>query len=57
MSVARRGDRVAQGLRVAGPPQTFFVAADGKVAGRKIGAIQSQAQLDRLVQRYLGVHL
>jgi hypothetical protein len=33
------------------------VTADGKVAGRKIGAIQSQAQLDRLVQRYLGVQL
>ena len=51
------GDRVARGLRVAGPPQTFFVTADGKVAGRKIGAIQSQAELDRLVQRYLGVQL
>ena len=36
-------------LRVAGPPQTFFVTADGEVAGRKIGAIQSQAELDRLV--------
>ena len=51
------GDRVARGLRVAGPPQSFFVTADGRVAGRKIGAIQSQAQLDRLVQRYLGVQL
>ena len=51
------GDRVARGLRVAGPPQTFFVTADGKVAGRKIGAIQSQAELGRLVRRYLGVRL
>ena len=51
------GDRVTRELRVAGPPQTFFVTADGKVAGRKIGAIRSQAQLDRLVQRYLGVQL
>jgi thiol-disulfide isomerase/thioredoxin len=51
------GDRVARGLRVAGPPQTFFVTAHGKVAGRKVGAIQSQAELDQLVQRYLGVRL
>ena len=51
------GDRVARALRVAGPPQTFFVTADGKVAGRKIGAIRSRAELDRLVQRYLGIRL
>jgi thiol-disulfide isomerase/thioredoxin len=51
------GDRVTRGLRVAGPPQTFFVTADGKVAGRKIGAIRSRAELDRLVRRYLGVSL
>jgi thiol-disulfide isomerase/thioredoxin len=51
------GDRVARGLRIAGPPQTFFVTAEGKVAGRKIGAIRSQGELDRLVQRYLGVRL
>ena len=51
------GDRVTRALHVAGPPQTFFVTADGKVAGRKIGAIQSRAELDRLVRRYLGVRL
>jgi thiol-disulfide isomerase/thioredoxin len=51
------GDRVTRALRVAGPPQTFFVTAAGKVAGRKIGAIQSQAELDRLVHRYLGIQL
>ena len=51
------GDRVARGLRArrrrrpcSSPPTA------GSPAG-KIGAIRSQAQLDRLVQRYLGVRL
>jgi cytochrome c biogenesis protein CcmG/thiol:disulfide interchange protein DsbE len=51
------GDRIATALRVAAPPQTLFVTADGRIAGRKVGAITSQAQLDGLVRRYLGVRL
>ena len=51
------GDKVAAALRVKGPPQTFFVTADGVVAGRTIGEITSAAQLDELVERYLGVRL
>jgi thiol-disulfide isomerase/thioredoxin len=52
------GDRTTLALRpLAGPPQTFFYAADGPLAGRHAGAITSRKQLDRLVQRYLGVQL
>ena len=51
------GDKVARALRATAPPQTFFVAADGKVVGRKVGEITSQAELDELIQRYLDVRL
>ncbi len=52
------GDRTTLALRpLAGPPQTFFFAADGSLAGRHAGAITSTAQLAGLVQRYLGVAL
>ena len=52
------GDKVTRALRpLAGPPQTLFVAADGTIAGREVGEITSQAELDRLVRRYLGVRL
>lgn len=51
------GDRTALALRATAPPQTFFVAADGEVVGRKVGEITTQAMLDDLVERYLGVRL
>lgn len=51
------GDRVASALRVIGPPQTFFVTADGRVAGREVGEITSRRMFDRLVDRHLGVEL
>jgi cytochrome c biogenesis protein CcmG/thiol:disulfide interchange protein DsbE len=51
------GDLVVQRLGAYAPPQTYYVTADGRVAGRKIGEITSQGEFDRLVQRYLGVSL
>lgn len=51
------GDRVVKELGAFAPPQTFFVTADGRVAGRKIGQLDSQRELDDLVERYLGVEL
>jgi len=51
------GDLVVEALRAYAPPQTLFVAADGRLAGREIGEITSQQALDRLVRRYLGVTL
>jgi thiol-disulfide isomerase/thioredoxin len=51
------GDLVVQRLGAYAPPQTFYVTADGQVAGRKIGEITSQREFDRLVERYLGVSL
>ena len=51
------GDLVVKELRAFAPPQTFFVTADGRVAGREIGEITSQGELDRLIARYLGVEL
>jgi len=51
------GDKVVKALRTTAPPQTLFVTADGKVAGRMVGEITSQEQLDDLIDRYLGVRL
>jgi cytochrome c biogenesis protein CcmG, thiol:disulfide interchange protein DsbE len=51
------GDRTALALKATAPPQTFFVAADGKVLGRRVGEITSQVMLDELVEHYLGVQL
>ena len=51
------GDRVVKELGAYAPPQTFFVTADGRVAGHKIGEITSQDELDQLIARYLGVDL
>jgi thiol-disulfide isomerase/thioredoxin len=52
------GDRTTLAFRpLAGPPQTFFYTADGHLAGRHPGAITTRAQLDELVQQYLGVTL
>jgi thiol-disulfide isomerase/thioredoxin len=51
------GDKTTLALRVGGPPQTLFFTADGRLAGRHPGAIRSAAELDRLVDRYLGVRL
>jgi len=49
------GDRIVRALGAYAPPQTFFVDADGKVVGRKIGEITSQQEMTELVERYLGV--
>ncbi len=52
------GDLTTKALRpLLGPPQTFFITADGRVAGREAGEITSSRQLDQLVKRYLGVDL
>ncbi len=49
------GVRAATTLHAVAPPQTFFVAADGRVARHHVGEITSRRQLDALVRRYLGV--
>ena len=51
------GDLTVARLGAYAPPQTFFVAADGEVVGRKVGEITSQDELDGLVEKYLGVQL
>jgi thiol-disulfide isomerase/thioredoxin len=51
------GDLVVQDLHAYAPPQTLFVTADGRVAGRKIGEIRSQAELTALIREHLGVTL
>lgn len=51
------GDRVVRRLGAYAPPQTFFVTADGRIAGREIGEISSRRELERLLRRYLGVAL
>ena len=42
-------------LQVTALPQTFFVRADGTVAGRHPGPFTSRQELDELSRRYLGV--
>jgi len=49
------GDLIARELQAFAPPQTFFVTADGRIAGRKIGEIGSAEELDALIEQYLGV--
>jgi thiol-disulfide isomerase/thioredoxin len=49
------GDLIARELQAFAPPQTFFVTADGRIAGRKIGEIRSAKELDGLIEQYLGV--
>ncbi len=49
------GDVIAIGLRAFAPPQTFFVTADGRIAGRKIGEIRSEQELVGLIREHLGV--
>ena len=51
------GDRVVRELGAYAPPQTFFVAADGRVVGRKIGEIASGRELAVLVEEHLEVSL
>lgn len=42
-------------LAYPGPPVTYFVEADGTIAGRHDGALPDRATLDALVDRYLGI--
>ena len=51
-------DKVLAGpLQIVGPPQTFFVRADGTIAGRHVGAFRSAEQIRAQAQQYLGVSL
>jgi hypothetical protein len=40
-----------------GVPVTWFIAADGSVAGKKIGVITDVEELITLTNKYLGVQL
>ena len=40
-----------------GVPVTWFIAADGTVAGKKIGEIKDESELVQLTNKYLGVKL
>jgi cytochrome c biogenesis protein CcmG, thiol:disulfide interchange protein DsbE len=51
-------DKVLAGpLQITGPPQTFFVRADGTIAGRHIGPFRSAEQIRTQAETYLGVTL
>lgn len=45
------------GLSVSGPPVTFFVTADGVIAGRWDGIIPTREVFDELMDSYLGIRL
>jgi thiol-disulfide isomerase/thioredoxin len=40
-----------------GVPVTWFIAADGSVAGKKIGVLKNEMELITLTNKYLGVKL
>ena len=42
-------------LQIAGPPQTIFVAADGRIVHRHSGPFASTAEITTLLDRHLGV--
>lgn len=44
-------------LQITGPPQTFFVRADGTIAGRHVGPFRSAGQIRDQLEQYLGVTL
>lgn len=44
-------------LQIAGPPQTFFVRADGSIAYRHSGPFTSAGQIRELARQHLGVRL
>lgn len=54
-SVVDQPGQVRAALTVPGPPVTFFVTAEGRIAGRHDGKIPDQAFLDSLITEYLGV--
>jgi thiol-disulfide isomerase/thioredoxin len=51
------GDVIVRDLKAYAPPQTFFVTADGRIAGHKIGEIRSAQELAALIKTNLGVTL
>ena len=53
-SVVDREAVTRSALAYPGPPVTYFVRADGTIAGRHDGAILMREQLDALVVEYLG---
>ncbi|MEU8225113.1 TlpA disulfide reductase family protein [Kribbella sp. NPDC048915] len=53
--VVDREKAVRAALKIAGPPLTAFVDADGKVVHIHRGVLTSQQQLDQLVKDKLGV--
>ena len=51
-------DKVLAGpLQITGPPQTFFVRADGTIAGRHVGPFRSAEEIRAQAKQYLGVDL
>ncbi len=48
---------LAAPLQIVGPPYTFFVRADGSVAGKHVGAFTSADQIRTLAKQQLGVAL
>lgn len=54
-SVVDQPGQVRAALTVPGPPVTFFVTADGRIAGRHDGRIPDQATMDELISDYLGI--
>lgn len=55
--VADPDKALAAPLQIVGPPQTFFVRADGTIAHRQSGPFTSADQIRRLASQHLGVDL
>ena len=44
-------------LQISGPPQTFFVNAQGNITYRHAAPFTSTKQIRQLAEKYLGVQL
>ncbi|MGH3341595.1 MAG: TlpA family protein disulfide reductase, partial [Carbonactinosporaceae bacterium] len=49
--------RIRSGLKVPGPPVTFFVTPEGEIAHTHYGELESVRQITGLVERHLGMRL
>jgi cytochrome c biogenesis protein CcmG/thiol:disulfide interchange protein DsbE len=52
--IDRSGDTRAP-LKIPGPPVTYFVTAQGVIAGRWDGAIPNETTFNSLLQKHLGI--
>jgi thiol-disulfide isomerase/thioredoxin len=54
-SLSDPGNELARAIGVPAKPTTLFVSADGELVHTQVGPFASEAEVRRMVERYLGV--